>query len=83
MTKRPFIAKGYRVKECLKLVLTNMCEPFNVHPQRVYEYFIMFMDDYSRFRYVYLIHRKSNALDKFIEFKVESENQLGKHIKAL
>ena len=43
----------------------------------------MFMDDYSRFGYVYLMHRKSDVLDEFIEYKAESENQLGKHIKAL
>ena len=29
------------------------------------------------------MHRKFDALDKFIEFKVESENQLRKHIKTL
>ena len=48
-----------------------------------YAYFMMFTDDYSRFGYVYPMHRKFNALDKFIEFKVELENQLGKRIKAL
>ena len=31
----------------------------------------------------YLMHRKSNALDKFKEFKVELENQLGKQLKVL
>ena len=35
------------------------------------------------FWYVYLMHKKFDALDKFIEFKEKSENQLGKHIKAL
>lgn len=30
-----------------------------------------------------LTHKKSYALDKFIEFKVELESKLGKHIKAL
>ena len=34
------------------------------------------------FWYVYQMHKKF-ALDKFIEFKEKSENQLGKHIKAL
>ena len=29
------------------------------------------------------MHRKFDALDKFIEFKVESDNLLGKHIKVL
>ena len=35
------------------------------------------------FEYVYPLHRKFNTLDKFIEFKVESYNLLGKHIKTL
>ena len=30
-----------------------------------------FFDEYCRFGYVYLEHRKSYALDTFIEFKVE------------
>ena len=29
------------------------------------------------------MHKKSYALEKFIKFKVESKNQLGKCIKAL
>ena len=83
MTKRSFTVKGYRDKECLELVHTDVCGLFNVHAWELYEYFITFTDDYSRFGYVYLIHRKSDALDKFIEFKAKSEYQLGKCIKAL
>ena len=48
-----------------------------------YEYFITFTDDYSRFGSVYLMKRKSEAFEKFKEFKAEVENQLGKHIKAI
>lgn len=47
-----------------------------------YGYLITFIDNYSRFGYVYLVHRKSNALDEFIEFRAKSEKLLGKHIKA-
>ena len=66
MTKRPFIAKGYRAKECLELVHIDVCGPFNVNAWGGYDYFITFMDDYFSFEYVYLLHRKSNTLDKFI-----------------
>ena len=83
MTKMPFIAKGYRANECLESVHTNMCGPFNVYAWGGQEYFITFMDDYSRYGYVYLMHRKFDTLDKFIEFEAESKNQLGKRIKAL
>ena len=41
------------------------------------------MDDYSRYGYVYLMRWKSEAFKKFKEFRVEAENQLGKHIKAI
>ena len=42
-----------------------------------YEYFITFIDDYSRYGYVYLMKRKSEAFEKFKEFRTEVENQLG------
>ena len=56
---------------------------FSVHARGGYEYFITFTDDYSRYGYVYLIKKKSKALNKFKEFEVESEKQLGRHIKSL
>ena len=31
ITKRPFISKGYRNKECLELVHTDVYETFRVH----------------------------------------------------
>ena len=33
--------------------------------------------------HVYLLHHKSNSLEKFREYKSEVENQLGKTIKTL
>ena len=72
--------KKTKVKECLELVHTNMYETFSVHAWEGYGYFITFSDDYSRFEYE---DRKSNALDTFIEFKAESDNLLGIHMKSL
>ncbi|KAL6312833.1 hypothetical protein AAG906_020957 [Vitis piasezkii] len=69
MIKRPFTAKGVRAKECLELMHTDVCGSFNVQACGGYGYFITFIDDYSRYGYVYLMHRKSDALDKFKEFK--------------
>ena len=42
-----------------------------------------FIDDYSRFSYVYLMKWKFEAFEKFKEFRAEIENQLGKRIKAI
>ena len=57
----------------------DVYESFCVYAWKVWV-FDHFIDKYSRFGYV---DRKSDALDKLIEFKVESDNLLGKHIKAL
>ena len=47
------------------------------------KYFITFIDDYSRYMYLYLLHSKDEALDTFKVFKAKVENQFGKHIKIV
>ena len=47
----------------------------------VYDSFITFIDDYSRFGYIYPIKERSEALDKFKIFKAEDENQHDKKLK--
>ena len=80
MTMRPFKAKGYRVKEVLNLVYTNLCGPISTSARGGY---VTFIDDYSRYRYIYLMHHKSETFEKFKEFKAEVENHRGKSIKSL
>lgn len=83
MTKRPFSSKGNRAKDLLELVHTDVCGPINIRTRGVYEYFITFIDDHSRYGYIYLMHRKSEAFEKFKEFRAEAEKQLGKSIKTM
>ena len=83
MTMRPFKAKGYRAKEVLDLVHTDLCGPISTNARGGYEYFFTFIDDYSRYEYIYLMHHKSETFEKFKEFKTEVENHRGKSIKSL
>ena len=83
MTKRPFNAKGQRAQDLLELVLSDVCDPMSIQARGGYEYFITFTDDYSRFGYVYLMKQKFETFEKFKEFRVEVENQLGKRIKKM
>ena len=46
-------------------------------------YFITFIDDFSRYGYVYLLKHKSEGFDMFKTFKAEVENQLNGKIKVL
>jgi transposase InsO family protein len=48
-----------------------------------YDSFITFIDDYSRYGYIYPIKERSEALDKFKIFKAEVGNQLDKRIKIV
>jgi len=48
-----------RAKDVLELVHTDICGPFPTTSWNGQQYFIMFIDDYSRYGYLYLIHEKS------------------------
>ena len=83
MTMRHFKAKDNRAKEVLDLVHTDLYEPISTSARGGYEYFITFIDDYSRYRYIYLMRHKSEAFEKFKEYKTEVEKHQGKIIKSL
>lgn len=42
-----------------------------------------YIDDFSRYGYIYLLHKKSQSLDMFKKFKTEVDNQLSKIIKSV
>ena len=83
MTKRPFPTKGNRTNALLELVHTDVCGPINIRARGGYEYFITFTNDHSIYGYVYLMQNKSEAFQKFKEFRTEVEKQLDTHIKAI
>ena len=70
-TKRPFTAKGLRAEQLLELVHSDVCGPFSTQARGGYEYYFTFIDDYSRYRCVYLMNRKFETFDKFKEFHAE------------
>jgi len=46
-------------------------------------YFVTFIDDYSRYTKLYLIKRKDEVFDVLLTYKAEVENQLNKKIKRI
>ncbi|GJV76161.1 zinc finger, CCHC-type containing protein [Tanacetum coccineum] len=54
---------------------------FDMDTKKNKKYFVTFIDDAFRFCYVYLLHSKDEALDKFKVFKTEVELQQGSQIK--
>ncbi|KAL6342637.1 hypothetical protein AAG906_012501 [Vitis piasezkii] len=47
------------------------------------KYFISFIDDLSRYMYLYILHNKNEALEAFKVFKAEVEKQNAKQIKIV
>ncbi|KAK8597195.1 hypothetical protein V6N12_065671 [Hibiscus sabdariffa] len=83
MTKTPFNGKGERASDLLGLIHSDVCGPMNTQARGGFHYFITFTDDFSRYGYIYRMRHKSEALEKFKEFRNEVQNEHGKSIKAL
>ena len=62
---------------------TDVCGPMQTQSQGGSHYFITFSDDYSCYSMTYFLKKKSEALEKFKEFKEAAENETGVKIKAL
>lgn len=75
--------KEIRSTKRLDLVHTDICGPMQTTSFGGSRYFITFTDDYSRCCKVYFLRQKSEALEKFKEFKATFEKESGESIKAL
>ena len=69
--------------ESLDVIHTDLCDLKGVQTRGGNKYFITFIDDSTRYCYVYLLKSKDEAIGKFIHYKNEVENQLDKRIKVL
>jgi transposase InsO family protein len=67
----------------LELIYSNVCEMNEILTKGGKRYFITFIDDCTRFCYVYLMKTKDEVLHYFKIYKAEVENQLEKKIKQL
>ena len=55
MTKSSFKKKDNRASDVLGLIYSDVCRSMNIAARRGYYYFIIFTDNLSRYRYVYLM----------------------------
>jgi hypothetical protein len=67
----------------LEIIHTNIRGPFNIMYIDGFNSFNIFMNDFSRYGYIYPIRERSEALDKFKVFKTEVENQHNVKIKIV
>ncbi|GJT07091.1 pol polyprotein [Tanacetum coccineum] len=72
-----------RTTEPLDMVHTDICDLKSLPTKGGNKYFITFIDDCTKYCSVYLLKSKDEAIDKFVLYKNEVENQLGKKIKVV
>lgn len=83
-TRIPFpINQSWRAVEKLQLVHSDVCGPMSSPSLNGSKYFVLFIDDFSRFCWVYFLQQKSEVLRMFQKFKAAAENQCNSKIKIL
>ena len=67
----------------LQLVRTDVWGPAPIPSISGFRYYVLFVDDFSRYSWLYPLYNKSDVYDVFISFKTKVENLLEHKIKIL
>jgi hypothetical protein len=81
--KKPFPRRNNRYKEILDLIHSDVCGPMPFKSLGGSLCYVIFIDEYSRKTWLYLLKSKDKVFNKFSEFKVEIQNLTKNKIKTL
>ena len=81
--RSPFPAGSTRAEEPLQLVHTDLCGKMNSKSLGDAEYFLTFIDDYSRYIWVYFLKSKDEVFSRFLKWKAIVERGSGHQLKTL
>lgn len=79
----PFTQSTSRAQLPFELVHTDLWGASPIISVTGMKYFILFVDDYSRFSWIYFLKVKSDAFPTFLKFKALVETQFNAKIKAI
>jgi len=82
-TRTHFPEKEGSASKPVELFHTNLCSPSRKKSPRGEEYFILFIDDFSRMCWIGLLEHIDEAFKKFKAFKALVENESDHKIKCL
>lgn len=81
-TRTPFSKSSTtRSSEILELIHSDICGPMSMESHGGMRYFLLFIDDKTRYTFVYFLKKKSEVFSKLVEFKSLVENLTNKKIK--
>ena len=76
-------AAKYRAKDALELVHGNLCGPITPATSGGRQYFLLLVDDYSRYMWLQLLTSKDEAAVTIKKFKTRAEAKSGKKLCVL
>lgn len=62
---------------------TNICGLFDFPSFNSEKYFIIFIDNFSRYKYIYMLHKKLYVMNVLEVYICEVERQLDRKIKLI
>jgi hypothetical protein len=83
MHRLPFPKFAWRAKAPLELVHSDIFGPTRTPSLGGKRYFLLFVDDYTRMMWLYILDKKSEAFSVFLKFQALVERQSGRQIKTL
>ena len=72
-----------RSTELLEIIHTNIRGPFDISFVGKEKYFIAFIDDFSHYGYIYLLHENPQAVNALKVYITEIEMQLERNMKVI
>ena len=83
-TRKPNSAPAtHRAQEPLELIHSDLAGPMSRLSLGEAKYFLLFIDDFTRYTIVYTLKSKAEVIGKFREYKALVETYKGKKIKSL
>ncbi|RVX06405.1 Retrovirus-related Pol polyprotein from transposon TNT 1-94 [Vitis vinifera] len=79
----PFPLHASRASHCFDLIHSDVWGPSPVSSHEKFKYYVTFIDDHSRFTWVYFLRSKSEVFRTFTEFLAYVDNQFSTSIKTL
>ncbi|GKE22807.1 retrotransposon protein, putative, ty1-copia subclass, partial [Tanacetum coccineum] len=70
MARKPFSHQVERAKDILGLIHTDVCGLFRIMSRQGANYFVTFIDEFSRYGYVYLLKHKHEVFENFKEHRI-------------
>ena len=77
------VVKDRKQRDTIELVHTDLCGPIQTRFLGGAYYFLIFVDAFTRFTWVYFLKLKSHAFEYFKQFRNMIEKKIGKFIGFL